>query len=178
MLNTTSHLIIGGARSGKTRHALALAESCPRRVYIATAEAWDGEMLARIQAHQRERDASWTTVEEPIDITRSLRTVDKPDTAIVIDCLTLWLNNLMTRNLDIDAATSALVAALGRPAGTIILVTNEVGLGIVPENALARRFRDAQGRLNQQIAAAATHVDFVAAGLTLSMKRPGNPMRS
>jgi len=166
-------LILGGARSGKTRHALALAERMPKRVYLATAEAWDDEMRDRIAHHKRERDHTWQTVEEPLDLPGAIEATDGLDQAIVVDCLTLWLSNLMGAERDIEQAVARLIESLADRSSTIIMVSNEVGLGIVPENALARAFRDAQGRLNQQIAAAVDHVDFVAAGLAMNLK-PGH----
>jgi len=172
-MKPTTRLILGGTRSGKTRCALALAERQPHRTYIATAQAWDDEMRERIQTHKRERDETWATIEEPIAIANAIRKADAPGNAIVIDCLTLWLSNLMSSNRNIDAETENLISALHAPKGVIICVTNEVGLGIVPENALARRFRDAQGRLNHAVAAAADSVDFIAAGIVLNMK-PGS----
>ncbi len=167
-----SFLILGGARSGKTRHALAVAERQPKRVYLATAEAWDDEMRDRIARHKEERDDTWLTVEEPLDLPTALKRVDAPDQAVVVDCLTLWLSNLMGAERDIEQETAQLVSALEGRQSTIVFVSNEVGLGIVPENALARAFRDAQGRLNQRIAATVDHVDFIAAGLALNLK-PG-----
>jgi len=172
MTTGRSHLVLGGARSGKTRHAMTCAKIQPERIYLATAEAWDDEMRARIQQHQKERDATWSTVEEPLEICRVLKQIDRPKCAIVVDCLTLWLNNLMAADRDIDGATDDVVAAVAQAASDIIFVSNEVGLGIVPENALARHFRDAQGRLNQRIAASVDQVDFIAAGLAMTLK-PG-----
>ncbi|MGI9424656.1 MAG: bifunctional adenosylcobinamide kinase/adenosylcobinamide-phosphate guanylyltransferase [Hyphomicrobiaceae bacterium] len=167
-----SHLVLGGARSGKTRHAMTCAEIQPERIYLATAEAWDDEMRARIQQHQKERDATWSTVEEPLEICQVLKQIDRQKCAIVVDCLTLWLNNLMAADRDVDGATDDVVAAVGRSTSDIIFVSNEIGFGIVPDNALARRFRDAQGRLNQRIARSVDRVDLVVAGLPLNVK-PG-----
>ena len=172
MSNARTYLVLGGARSGKTRHALAIAERKPKRVYLATAEAWDDEMRDRIAHHKRERDHTWLTVEEPLDLPSAIEAVDGLDQAIVVDCLTLWLSNLMAAERDIEDAAARLVEAIADRSSAIIFVSNEVGLSIVPENALARAFRDAQGRLNQQIAAAVDHVDFVAAGIALNLK-PG-----
>ena len=172
MVTPRTHLMLGGARSGKTRRALKLARAQPRRVYLATAEALDEEMRLRITRHQSERDSTWKTIEEPLDLAGALVGADRAETAIVIDCLTVWLSNLMHAERDIDAATGSLTAAIAATEATLIFVSNEVGLGIVPDNALARAFRDAQGRLNQDIAAAVDHVDFVAAGLALNLK-PG-----
>lgn len=162
-------LVLGGARSGKSALAerLVLAAG-PSPVYIATAEAWDDEMRARIAQHRAERDGQgWRTIEAPLDLPGAL--AQAGDAPVLVDCLTLWLTNLMLADHDIDAATAALLGALDRPAPTV-LVANEVGLGIVPDNALARRFRDAAGRLNQQVAARAETVVFTAAGLPLALK--------
>lgn len=161
-------LVLGGARSGKSALAerLTLAAGGPP-VYVATAEAWDDEMRARIALHRAQRDGQgWRTIEAPISMPQALGETSGP---VLVDCLTLWLTNLMLGEHDIEAATTALLAALERPALTV-LVANEVGLGIVPDNALARRFRDAAGRLNQTIAARADTVVFTAAGLPLVLK--------
>lgn len=164
-------LILGGARSGKTRHALRRALSLGLApVMVATAEIGDGEMADRIARHRAERGPEWTTVEEPRDLAGAVARAAVPDSVLVVDCLTLWLSNLMFAEADVEAETDRLVAALAAAAGPVILVSNEVGLGIVPDNALARRFRDLQGRLNQRVAAAADRVVFVAAGLPLVMK--------
>ena len=172
MIEARSFLVLGGARSGKTRHALAIADRQPKRVYVATAEAWDDEMRERISLHQAERDETWTTIEEPLDLPLAIRHSDAPNQAIVIDCLTLWLSNLMGAERNLEDETTRLLRTIPDRRSVIVFVSNEVGLGIVPENALARAFRDAQGRLNQQIAAVVDHVDFVAAGLPLNLK-PG-----
>lgn len=163
-------LILGGARSGKTRRGMALAERAPSPVYIATAQARDDEMAARIARHRQERGPQWRTVEAPLDLAGALATVTAQDTAILVDCLTLWLSNLMEAGRSPDDETARLIDVLARSYATVILVSNEVGLGIVPDNALARAFRDVQGRLNQRLAAMADHVEFVAAGLPLTLK--------
>lgn len=163
-------LVLGGARSGKSRHAEALASSCPPPwTYLATAQAFDGEMRERIAEHRSRRDARWLTGEAPLDLVGSLAAA--PDgRPVLIDCLTLWLNNVMLANGDLDAECAALVAALAMPRGPWFAVSNEVGLGIVPDNALARRFRDAQGRLNQMVAARADSVTLMVAGLPMVVK--------
>ncbi len=175
-----SALIFGGARSGKTARALALAQSFQRRIYIATAEAFDAEMRDRIVRHQAERDDHWGTIEAPHALAQELvHLAIQPDvdaqTCVVVDCLTLWLSNCYGADRDIGIASRELIAAIGQfHAGSparLVFVSNEVGLGIVPDNALARAFRDAQGRLNQDVAAAVDHVEFVAAGLPLTLKR-------
>ncbi|MGE3652346.1 MAG: bifunctional adenosylcobinamide kinase/adenosylcobinamide-phosphate guanylyltransferase [Reyranellaceae bacterium] len=165
--STRVTLELGGARAGKSRHALALLGG---GVYVATAEAGDAEMAERIAAHRAERGASWTTIEEPLDLATVLRRHAHDSRPLLVDCLTLWLSNLMHRNRDVEAATAALLAALDERGGETVLVANEVGLGIVPGNALARRFRDAQGTLNRRIAARADRVMFMAAGLPLVLK--------
>ena len=164
-------LILGGARSGKSARALALAAA--PQVFIATAEALDGEMLERIARHQGERGAGWRLIEEPLELAQAVRANAAQGTTLVVDCLTLWLSNLIHRERDIGAATDALVAALGDAPGRVVLVSNEVGMGLAPMTALGRDFRDAQGRLNQRIAGVADHVEFVAAGLPLVLK--GSP---
>lgn len=165
--------VFGGARSGKTRLALDRAEArglAP--VMVATAQAWDDEMAARIAAHRAERGPAWTTIEEPHDLAGVLAREAAPDRVLVVDCLTLWLSNRIFAEADVEAEIERLIAALAEVGGPVVLVSNEVGLGIVPENALARRFRDLQGLLNRRVAAACEHVTFVAAGLALVLKAP------
>jgi len=162
---------VGGARSGKSRLAQARAESLPGEpVYLATAQALDTEMHQRIARHRADRDPRWRTVEVPLALPQALRTHDGAGRILLVDCLTLWLSNLMLAGHDLPAARCALIEALACAEATLILVANEVGLGIVPDNALARAFRDEAGHLNQAVAAAADEVDFVAAGLALVMK--------
>jgi adenosylcobinamide kinase/adenosylcobinamide-phosphate guanylyltransferase len=164
-------LILGGARSGKSSYAERLAEAregpC---VYLATAAAGDAEMAARIALHRERRGPRWTTHEEPLALAGALAAVARPGTVTVVDCLTLWLSNVMHAELHVENECEQLCAALSRLPGPVVLVSNEVGLGIVPDNALARRFRDAAGRLNQSVAAVADRVVFVAAGLPLVLK--------
>ncbi len=163
-------VVIGGARSGKSSYAerLLLATARPRR-YIATAEAWDDEMRARIAQHQQDRGTDWTTVEAPLDLAPALAAASR-DEAVLIDCATLWLTNHVLADHDIGDETDRLITALAACPAPVVIVTNEVGWGIVPENALARRFRDAQGRLNQRLAAEAALVVTVIAGLPLALK--------
>jgi adenosylcobinamide kinase/adenosylcobinamide-phosphate guanylyltransferase len=163
---TRVSLILGGARSGKSARALALAAEAPR-TFVATAEALDAEMAARIAHHRAERGSDWRLIEAPLGIAPVI--ASHHEGALVVDCLTLWLSNLMHAGRDVAAETGALVDALAS-AGRVILVSNEVGLSIAPDNALARRFRDEQGRLNQRVAAVADHVEFMAAGLALTLK--------
>jgi adenosylcobinamide kinase/adenosylcobinamide-phosphate guanylyltransferase len=161
-------LILGGARSGKSARALALAGA--PHVFIATAEALDGEMRDRIAQHKAERGDSWGLVEEPLELAEAVRASAADGTTLVVDCLTLWLSNLIHRERDVEAETESLIAALASAPGRVVLVSNEVGMGLAPMTALGRDFRDVQGRLNQRIAAVADHVEFIAAGLPLVLK--------
>ena len=164
-------LVLGGARSGKSGYAQRLAEAgAGRLVYVATGEAGDGEMAARIARHQADRGPRWATLEVPLALPEIVAAEAGPAACLLVDCLTLWTSNLMFAEADVEGATERLCAALAVAAGPVILVANEVGLGIVPDNALARRFRDAAGRINQRVAAAADNVWFVAAGLPLRLK--------
>ncbi|WP_447765168.1 bifunctional adenosylcobinamide kinase/adenosylcobinamide-phosphate guanylyltransferase [Sphingopyxis panaciterrae] len=166
-----THLILGGARSGKSRHAQSLAEAFDGALlYIATGEAFDAEMAERIARHRADRGPRWTTHEIPLALPAAIAASSSARRLVLVECLTLWTSNLMHADRDIDTDISSLVDALDRAAGPVILVSNEVGLGIVPDNALARRFRDAAGRMNQAVAAAAQRVSFVAAGLPLRLK--------
>lgn len=166
-----SLFVIGGARSGKSRYAQERAEATGLSpVFIATAQAFDAEMHARIARHQADRGPQWTTIEAPLDLARAIATHSAADRVLLVDCLTLWVTNLMLGEHDIAAATDGLIAALRNARGPVILVANEVGLGIVPDNALARRFRDAAGTVNQRVAAMADEVQLLAAGLPLRLK--------
>ncbi|WP_151717709.1 bifunctional adenosylcobinamide kinase/adenosylcobinamide-phosphate guanylyltransferase [Gemmobacter serpentinus] len=163
-------LVLGGARSGKSRHAEALARASQRpKVYIATAAPWDDEMRARIAQHQRDRGTDWRNLEAPRDLPVALASVTA-DEVVLIDCATLWLSNLMLAEADLPAEIAALTRALAACPAPVILVSNEVGWSIVPDNALARRFRDEQGRLNQHLAVEAGLVLAVMAGLPLVLK--------
>jgi adenosylcobinamide kinase/adenosylcobinamide-phosphate guanylyltransferase len=169
----TSHteltLVLGGARSGKSRYAESLvAATAPPWVYVATAQALDAEMAERIGHHRARRGDGWHTVEAPHRLADAVDAA--PAGALLIDCLTLWLTNRMLAEADIEAESGALEAALARRGGVAVLVSNEVGSGIVPDNALARRFADLQGRLNQRLAAHADRVVLVVAGLPLIVK--------
>jgi len=163
-------LVVGGARSGKSAFAerLLIQSARPRR-YIATAEAWDDEMRARIAQHRRDRGAAWTTVEAPLDLVTALAET-RPDEAVLVDCATLWLTNHLLADHDLEAETARLLSALSACPAPVIIVSNETGWGIVPENSLARRFRDEQGRLNQRLAAVSTLVVTVIAGLPMVLK--------
>jgi adenosylcobinamide kinase/adenosylcobinamide-phosphate guanylyltransferase len=166
-----SLLVLGGARSGKSRYAQARAEALGGEpVYVATAQALDAEMGERIERHRADRGPAWATVEAPVELAAAIRAGDHAERVLLIDCLTLWTTNLLLADRDIAAATGDLVAAIGEANCPVILVANEVGLGIVPDNALARRFRDEAGRVNQRIAAAVDEVMFIAAGLPLRLK--------
>ncbi len=161
-------LVLGGARSGKSRYAESLITALPPPwTYIATAEAGDDEMAARIAAHRVRRSPDWRTVEAPRDLAAALGACRTP---VLVDCLTLWLSNLLLAAADIDAAIETLEAALAGVASPVVLVANEVGFGIVPDHALGRRFRDLQGLLNQRIAARANRVVLMVAGLPLAVK--------
>ncbi len=166
-------LVLGGARSGKSRYAESIVMGLPPPwIYVATAEPLDDEMLARIAEHRARRGSDWRSIEAPRDLAGVLSEMPA-GAAVLVDCLTLWLSNLMLAGADLDAATARLDGVLAHSATPAVLVSNEVGSGIVPDNALARRFRDAQGRLNQRVAARADRVVLVAAGLPLVVK--GNP---
>ncbi len=164
-------LVLGGARSGKSRHAQQVAEA--RRgdhVFIATAQAFDGEMVDRIARHRADRDGRWRTVEAPIALSSAIREADGAGVVMLVDCLTLWASNLLLGDHAIDPAVDDLVATIAAAQATIVLVSNEVGFGIVPDNALARRFRDVAGILNQRVAAVAERVELVVAGLPMRLK--------
>ena len=163
-------LVLGGARSGKSRYAEAAIMVSPAPwVYVATAEPFDAEMTARIAEHRGRRGGQWQTIEAPLDLAGAIAGAPASAT-VLVDCLTLWLNNLMFNNRDIDAETQRLEAALAARQAPTVLVSNEVGSGIVPDNAEARRFRDLQGRLNQRIAARADRVVLLVAGLPMVVK--------
>jgi adenosylcobinamide kinase / adenosylcobinamide-phosphate guanylyltransferase len=163
-------LVIGGARSGKSRYAERLIESEPAPwIYLATAEARDGEMERRIAEHRARRDQHWQTIEAPHDLAGALSALP-PRSAVLIDCLTFWLSNRLLADADIDREIVGLERALASHDGVVVAVSNDVGSGIVPDNALARRFRDLQGVLNQRIAAKASRVVLMVAGLPLAVK--------
>ncbi|HZT87567.1 MAG TPA: bifunctional adenosylcobinamide kinase/adenosylcobinamide-phosphate guanylyltransferase [Stellaceae bacterium] len=164
-------LVLGGARSGKSRFAERLVEeTAVAGTYCATAEAGDTEMAARIAAHRARRGPFWRTVEAPLALAEMIAREADPARPLLIDCLTLWLSNLMLAERPVEREGERLCRALQAAAGPVVLVANEVGLGLVPETPLGRRFRDAAGRLNQDIAAIADRVVFVAAGLPLVLK--------
>jgi adenosylcobinamide kinase/adenosylcobinamide-phosphate guanylyltransferase len=164
-------LILGGARSGKSAFGEAMiAASGLAPVYIATSRIHDEEMRGRIDHHKARRGPEWTTVEEPDDLEGALRREARPGRAVLVDCLTLWVTNLMMAEADIAARAKSLLATLETIESPVVLISNEVGLGIVPDNKMARDFRDHAGRLHQDVAAMADNVHFVAAGLPLQLK--------
>jgi adenosylcobinamide kinase/adenosylcobinamide-phosphate guanylyltransferase len=176
-------LVLGGARSGKSSHAEKLATgslfgAAPRpAVYVATAQAGDVEMATRIMAHRARRGAHWTTLEEPVKLAETLGVAAGHGHPVVVDCLTLWLSNLMLAGADLDEAADELVRALDDCAVPVVFVSNEVGLGIVPETPVGRAFRDAQGRLNMRMAERADRVILMTAGLPLTLKDRPTPRR-
>ncbi len=167
-------LVLGGARSGKSTTAEAWVEAEAKRkgrqaTYIATGQAWDDEMKERVALHQERRGTIWQTIEEPLQVADLLPTLPTGQ-PILFDCLTLWITNHLLAEHDLNAEIDTLVAALQQAPAPVVCVSNEVGLGVVPDNALSRKFRDAQGRLNQKVAAIANRVIFVAAGLPMVLK--------
>jgi len=169
----TTTLVLGGARSGKSSYAQNAAEVAAtagkRLVMIATAQAYDAEMQDRIARHQVERGDMWTTIESPLELPETIARLGLQDSAVV-DCLTLWVTNLMMQDADVEAHGADLVSAVAAHSGNLWLVSNEVGWGIVPDNAMSRRFRDLCGRLHQELARVSDHVVLVAAGLPLNLK--------
>lgn len=163
-------LFLGGARSGKSSLALKAAEACTGQLtYLATGQAFDAEMTERIRRHRAERGPRWTTIECPVDLPRAIIEVETG--AVVVDCLTLWLSNLMLGDHDVGAARAALIAAIGAVSRPMFIVSNEVGSGIVPDSPLGRAFRDEAGRLNQDIACIASRTLLIVAGLVLPLER-------
>lgn len=164
-------LVLGGARSGKTAFAETRALALGRApAYIATAEAWDDEMRARIARHRDLRANRFTTIDAPLDLAPAIAIASAQHDTILVDCLTLWITNLMLAGRDINAAVTDLLATLAATATPVILVSNEVGLGIVPDNAMARQFRDHAGLTHQRLATLCTEVHFIVAGLPMTLK--------
>ena len=163
-------LVLGGTRSGKSTFAEALAQEHLRCVYVATAEPVDDEMADRVEIHRARRGDGWRTVEAPLRLAEAIRRESVPRTCLLVDCLTVWLGNLMHYGHDVDAAREALLESLAAASGPAVLVANEVGLGIVPDNAMARAFRDHAGRLNQAVAGVAERAYFMVAGLPVDLK--------
>lgn len=165
-----SIFVLGGARSGKSRYAQALAEQAEaNRIYIATAQAFDEEMRERIVRHQADRDATWTTLEAPIELAQAIRDQDSAENVVLVDCLTLWLSNLLLADHDLEANCAELASMIPDLHATVIFVSNEVGLSVVPDNALARRFRDAAGLLNQDLARICDRSLFMVAGHPITL---------
>lgn len=167
MIHTT--LVLGGARSGKSTYAEGLLSGAPA-LYLATGQAFDDEMAERIRLHADRRGPTWSTIEEPLDLALALDRHLDPARPVLVDCLTLWLSNLMHAGRDVAEETARLCAVLAAARGTVVLVSNEVGLGLVPDTRLGRDFRDHQGRVNQRVAQVCAKVVFVAAGLPLVLK--------
>lgn len=177
MMNSATHtmvsgitLVLGGARSGKSAFAESLVGSRHQAIYVATGQAFDDEMRQRIERHRRRRGHHWTTVEEPLDLGGALTQYAVPGKVVLVDCLTLWLSNLLHHDRDLDAESAILVESLAAARAPVLLVSNEVGLGIVPESPATRVFRDAAGRLHQHIATVAQRVYLVVAGLPMLIK--------
>ncbi|MEE2997989.1 MAG: bifunctional adenosylcobinamide kinase/adenosylcobinamide-phosphate guanylyltransferase [Pseudomonadota bacterium] len=171
MLAPSSIFVLGGASSGKSIYAEELVARLPGApIYLATAQAFDDEMVDKVEAHRRRRGDDWTTVEEPYDLPEAISTYGAADTVLLADCLTLWLFNLISVERDIADETEALIKAISGVEGRIVLVSNEIGLGLVPDNEVGRNFRNLHGTLNQAVAAAADRVVFIAAGLPVTLK--------
>lgn len=170
-LQNGATLVLGGARSGKSRWAeeLVLASKL-KPIYLATGRAFDEEMSERISVHQNRRGMEWETVEEPLALADALVQSAHEGRAILVDCLSLWVTNLMMAEANVEKESDDLVAALADIKVPVVFVSNEVGLGIVPENQMAREFRDYAGSVNQKVAAACSNVWFIAAGLAMPLK--------
>lgn len=167
----TKTFILGGTRSGKSRYAEELSTmQNKQKIYLATAEARDAEMQERIAHHRNQRGDGWQTIEEPLDIAAIIADPQYSAGCILVDCLTLWLSNLMEAGREIEAEFDALIGAVSASSAELVIVSNEVGLGIVPIEAGVRAYRDHAGRLHQQIAAASDRVVFMAAGLPMRLK--------
>ena len=166
--------VLGGARSGKSLHAEVLAKTqhtaTGQLVYLATSQFFDEEMQARIDLHRQRRGGEWVLAEEPINLVETLRSFDHPDNVVLVDCLSLWVTNLIISGHDVATAQDDLIAHLANSISSLIFVASETGLGIVPDNALSRKFRDESGRLNQMVAAASDDVFFVTAGIAQKIK--------
>ncbi len=166
-------MVLGGARSGKSRYAEGLVEAAGGGVYIATAQAFDSEMTDRIATHQARRGDAWRTIEAPVDLVGALSSEHCKGKAVLVDCLTLWLSNLMMNDMDIPREVAALVAVVPTLDAKVVFVSNEVGQGIVPENAMARAFRDYAGTTHQALVDVCDRVVFVTAGLPMTLKEEG-----
>ncbi len=176
IFSAKTSLIFGGARSGKSYRAEQIVErhgqnnAQLRKVYMATAECHDEEMAARIKMHRERRDQSWVTIDVPLTLDIQIASEVKVNDIVLVDCLTMWLSNIMHAKLEIADELDKLIAAISVSPATLVFVSNELGHGIVPNNALAREFRDVHGLLNQRVASVVDHVEFVAAGLPLPLK--------
>lgn len=163
--------ISGGARSGKSRLAQQMAEAMEgRHIFVATAQAYDAEMADRIRRHQQDRDQRWESVEAPLDLASTITLYGQASSILLVDCITLWLTNHMLAGNDLDGERDRLCAAMAECSARLILVSNEVGMGIVPDNALARQFRDEAGRTNQQLAALAQQAYFTVSGIPMRLR--------
>ncbi|MEO1042440.1 MAG: bifunctional adenosylcobinamide kinase/adenosylcobinamide-phosphate guanylyltransferase [Pseudomonadota bacterium] len=163
--------VLGGARSGKSRYAQSCAERlASQRIFVATAEPFDDEMAQRIARHQADRGQGWKTVEAPLDVASAISVHACLNTVCLVDCLTLWLSNVMHTDRDVASEIKELCLSFLEAKGPVVVVSNEVGLGLVPETPLGRDFRDAQGWLNQEVAAMSDRVEFIAAGLPITLK--------
>lgn len=166
-----SALVLGGARSGKSAYAeMMVLEYGDAPHYVATSQIFDTEMEQRVQHHQNRRGSRWSVTEEPLNLCTAIKNAPSDSSAILVDCLTLWLSNLMHHERDVEAEIADLLDFIPKISKPIVFVSNEVGMSIVPENALARAFRDYQGRLNRKLAAKVDRVDFIAAGLPVNLK--------
>ena len=163
-------LVLGGQRSGKSFYAEQMVEAAGGGHYLATAQAFDDEMTVRIETHQKRRGPQWITLEEPLEIAREIAEKTQTGQPLLVDCLTLWLSNLMLAERDIEGAVANLIETLARSKGPVVLVSNEVGQGVIPDNALARRFVDCAGRMNRLVAEASERVVFVTAGIPQILK--------
>lgn len=164
-------LVLGGARSGKSRYAERVAESCPTPwTYVATAEPGDKEMELKIKHHRERRSENWTTIEEPLDLANVLKSGSKNRQTILVDCLTIWVSNLIIKNIALQPEFDNFLESVLTYRGSLIMVSNEVGLGIVPDNKLGRKFRDVAGSMNQSLAEISDSVHFIVSGLPIILK--------
>ena len=171
MLAEKSTLVFGGAASGKSAYAEKLVRGFPGNpLYIATAQALDDEMCEKIAYHRRRRGDSWVTIEEPYDLPHAITEYDAKGAVLLVDCLTLWLTNIISIKRDFSNETKSLTAAISSIKGRVVLVSNEIGHGLVPMDGPSRQFRDLHGELNQAVATAVDQVIFVAAGLPITLK--------
>lgn len=167
----SAHLVLGGARSGKSRYAESLAKQSGQDVvYVATAQALDGEMNDRILQHQKDRPDHWQTIEEPLNLAKTITEFSQADVVVLVDCLTLWLMNVMHHEYDLTQAVDELLQALQEAKGQVILVSNEITMGVVPMGELSRNYVDNLGRLHQQVASQAQRVTLMVAGIPMSVK--------